>query len=156
MIKKKPVLNAEKKLFNSALCKIIEHNPENEIKKIIGVYVQDEEIKALMQQYKLTQEDFEKCYTLLFDEYDYRELIFLDDEPCLFITALLLSLDNIITFGHWTVFGREIRGNAARMHHMEKDIRLIADSFFRKNALQQKIVSIEYYRRDGVADKLKK
>ena len=59
MINAAVILNAEKDLYNSVLNRDFSRDIKTDIQKIVEIYVQDEEIKNIMQVYDLTENDFQ-------------------------------------------------------------------------------------------------
>ena len=59
MINAAVILNAEKDLYNSVLNRNFSRDIKTDIQKIVEIYVQDEEIKNIMQVYDLTENDFQ-------------------------------------------------------------------------------------------------
>ena len=68
MINKIAVLNAEKALFNLILSRNLSLQYDAEVKKIINVYVQDDEIRNIMNVFEMTAEDFEIIYNHLLND----------------------------------------------------------------------------------------
>ena len=62
MIEKTAVLAAETTLFNSVLSGNLLRKSEDDISEIIKVYIQDAEVKNLMNVFNLTAGDFEIIY----------------------------------------------------------------------------------------------
>ena len=59
MINAAVILNAEKDLYNSVLNRDFSRDIKTDIQKIVEIYMQDEEIKNIMQVYDLTENDFQ-------------------------------------------------------------------------------------------------
>ena len=59
MINAAVILEAEKDLYNSVLNRDFSQDIKADIQQITSVYVQDEEIKNIMQVYGLTENDFQ-------------------------------------------------------------------------------------------------
>ena len=150
---------------------------------IVEIYVQDEEIKNIMQVYDLTENDFQVIYYHLFDSYEFHELLFVENEyqsakhllfvkpptgqtnapaeqngvgqplfvenePCLFATALLLDLNSIIAIAN--------RVKSDKSKNLLEAISVVGQTFFYEHAVQQNIVSVQHFCRNGICDKLKK
>ena len=62
MINAAVILEAEKDLYNSVLNRDFSRDIKADIQQITSVYVQDEEIKNIMQVYGLTENDFQIIY----------------------------------------------------------------------------------------------
>ncbi|MBR1967338.1 MAG: hypothetical protein IKA22_12095 [Lentisphaeria bacterium] len=149
MIDRIPVLNAEKILFNSVLSGNLFCKPEENIQAIIGTYIKDNEIKNIMQVFNLTKTDFENIYYHIFSSFDFYNLIYLKNIPCLFATALILDYNSINTIAGRVNF-------VARKKYLLENAHLSAVAFFKTEAVKQNIVSVEYFCRNGVYDKLRK
>ena len=80
MINAAVILNAEKDLYNSVLNRDFSRDIKTDIQKIVEIYVQDEEIKNIMQVYDLTENDFQVIYYHLFNSYEFHELLFVENE----------------------------------------------------------------------------
>ena len=148
MINAAVILNAEKDLYNSVLNRDFSQDIKTDIQKIVEIYVQDEEIKNIMQVYDLTENDFQVIYYHLFDSYEFHELLFVEDEPCLWATALLLDLNSIIAIAN--------RVKSDKNKNLIEAISVVGQSFFYEHAIQQHIVSVSHFCCNGICDKLKK
>ena len=80
MINAAVILNAEKDLYNSVLNRDFSRDIKTDIQKIVEIYVQDEEIKNIMQVYDLTENDFQVIYYHLFASYEFHGLLFVENE----------------------------------------------------------------------------
>ena len=79
MIEKTAVLTAETTLFNSVLSGNLLRKSEDDISEIIKVYIQDAEVKNLMNVFNLTAGDFEIIYYHVFESLFFRDLLFVED-----------------------------------------------------------------------------
>ena len=148
MINAAVILNAEKDLYNSVLNRDFSRDIKTDIQKIVEIYVQDEEIKNIMQVYDLTKNDFQVIYYHLFASYEFHELLFVGDEPCLFATALLLDLNSIIAIAN--------RVKADKSKNLLEAISVVGQTFFYEHTVKQQVVSVQHFCRNGICDKLKK
>lgn len=146
MINAAIILEAEKDLFNSVLNRDFSHNIKTDIQKIIEVYIQDEEVKNIMQVFNLSEKDFQIIYYYLFNSYEFCELFFVRYEPCLFATALFLDLNSMIAIGN------RIKTDK----NLHEAVNIIGQTFFYEHAIKQHIVSVQHFCRNGIFDKLKK
>ena len=148
MINAAVILEAEKDLYNSVLNRDFSRDIKADIQQITSVYVLDEEIKNIMQVYGLTENDFQIIYYHIFDSYEFHELLFVRDEPCLFATALLLDLNGIIAIAN--------RIKTDKNKRLTETVNSISQIFFHEHAVKQHIVSVQHFCRNGICDKLKK
>ena len=147
MINAAVIFEAEKDLYNSVLNRDFSRYIKADIQQITSVYVQDEEIKNIMQVYGLTENDFQIIYYQIFDSYEFHELLFVRDEPCLFATALLLDLNSIIAIANRIKIDKNKR--------LTETLNSIGQTFFYKHAVKQHIVSVQHFCRNGICDKLR-
>lgn len=154
MINKTAVLQAEKILFNSILSQNILKKYDNEVKKIIEVYTNDDEIKNLIDIFNLTTDDFENIYIHLLNSFEFCNLIYVQDTPCLFATALMLNIPSIISMANRIYYNLQKNNN--RHEILIESADLTARIFFHEQSIQQNIASIQHFCRNGIYCNLRK
>ena len=153
MINRNAVLEAEKNLFNSFLSGDLLKKYDSDIQQIIKVYSADAEIKNIMQVFKLTAADFKIIYNHLLNSYEFDNLIFLGEVPCLLATAILLDIQSVLAMANRIAYSSQIEKR--REFHLIEHADFVARFFFNKYAVMQKIVSIQYFCRDGICCRLR-
>ena len=154
MINRAAVLKAEKILFNSVLSSNLVRNPEHDIQEIIKVYIEDAEVINIMQNFNLTANDFAIIYYHIFDSLEFRELLFVEDSPCLFATGLITDLQSMIIIGNRTFNKNQTTFDNHQCLLESADF--AASRFFQEHAVKQNIVSVQHFCRNGINAKLRK
>ena len=154
MINKIAVLNAEKALFNLILSRNLSLQYDAEVKKIINVYVQDDEIRNIMNVFEMTAEDFEIIYNHLLNSLEFFDLIYTDEIPCLFATAVLLNMQSVIAIANRMHYCDKTAPN--RHENLIENANLSANLFFKEQSVRQNIASIHHFCRNGIFDNLRK
>ena len=148
MINKIAILDAEKILFNSILSRNVFLKYDTEIKKIINVYVQDDEIRNIMNVFDMKAEDFEIIYAHLLNSLEFSDLIYAVETPCLFATAVLLNLQSIIAIANRINYS--FLKDKNRRENLIENTDLSANLFFKEQAVKQNIASIQHFCRNGI------
>ncbi len=154
MINKIAILNAEKTLFNSILSRNSSQQYDTEIKKIINTYTKDDEIRNIMDVFKITEEDFNVIYTYILNSFEFSDLIYTDETPCLFATAVLLDMQSVIAIANRIRYCTKTDKN--RHDILIENADLTANLFFKEQAVRQNIVSVQYFCRNGIFCSLRK
>ena len=115
-----------------------------EIRKIINVYVQYDEVKSFMQKYDVVQHDFEYMYYVLFSVSDFFEYLYVGKIKCLFPTAVLLD-EKVMKFMETHFEYRHKFINETREDFLNITAMNVGNLFFRTEAVKQNIVDRDYY-----------
>lgn len=154
MINNNAVLDAEKDLFNSVLSQNMQKKYDSEIKEIIKVYANDDEIKNIMNVFELTADDFEIIYNHLLNSLDFYDLIYVQEIPCLFATAVILDLQCVIALANRIYHNAKINENRHQILLESADFS--AHAFFLEHAVRQNIASVRHFCRNGICCRLRK
>ena len=153
MIEKTAVLAAETTLFNSVLSGNLLRKSEDDISEIIKVYIQDAEVKNLMNVFNLNAGDFEIIYYHVFESLFFRDLLFVEDKPCLFATALILNLSSVVAIANRVYYNTKTSKD--RHDCLVEAANFSAHAFFNEHAIRQNIVSVQYFCRNGIVQNLR-
>ena len=143
---KDAVIDAERTLFGMVYDgkNIFSDTALQEIRRIIAVYIQDNNVQDFMCRNNLNRCDFEYIYDVLLYCTEYFEYFYVGELKCLFPTAVLLD-EKVIDFMESYFQNYHKFENIFWKDFLTKTAMEGAELFFRREAVRQNIVERDYY-----------